>query len=146
MKRITLSLTALMMATGMAFADDDKPITVEQLPSAAQAFITNHFSDVKIAYAKMESDLFEKKNYEVVLTNGSKVEFDSKGEWEAMECNFSQVPDGIVPQQIADYVTTHYPDEKIVGIDRDRNGYEVDLSNKVELTFNRKFKLIDIDD
>ena len=30
-------------------------------------------------------------------------------------------------------------------IEKDKNNYEVDLSNNVELTFNKKFQLIDVD-
>jgi hypothetical protein len=146
MKRIILSLTVLIMATGAVFADDDKPITVEQLPPAAREFIADYFSDVKVAYAKMEDEFFESKSYEVVFTNGSKVEFDSKGEWKDVDCKFAQAPEGIVPQQITNYVSDNYPDAKIIGIDRDRRDYEVDLSNGLEMTFDLKFNLTEIDD
>lgn len=51
-----------------------------------------------------------------------------------------------VPAQIAQYVSGHYPDASIVQIDRDKHDYEVKLSNGLELTFDLKFNLIDIDD
>jgi hypothetical protein len=31
-------------------------------------------------------------------------------------------------------------------IDRDRRDYEISLSNRLELTFDKKFNLVDIDD
>ena len=46
----------------------------------------------------------------------------------------------------AQYVSGHYPDASIVQIDRDKHDYEVKLSNGLELTFDLKFNLIDIDD
>ncbi len=145
MKRIILSLVVVIMAVSTAFADNDKPITVDQLPAAAKQFISSYFSGVKISYAKMETEIFG-KNYEVVFVDGNKVEFDSKGEWTDVDCEFTQVPEAIVPQQIKNYVITNYEDVKIVEIDRDRYDYEVKLSNSLELKFDLKFNLIEIDD
>ncbi len=145
MKRIILSLTALMLAAGTAFADNDKPITVDQLPAAAKQFIGKYFADAKVSYAKMDTELFD-KSYEVVFTEGNKVEFDSKGEWKDVNCKFTKVPEGIVPQQIANYVATNYKEAKIVQIDRDKHDYELKLNNGLELKFDLKFQLIGIDD
>lgn len=145
MKRIILSLTALIMAAGVAFADNDKPITVDQLPATAKQFITDYFPDVKVSYAKIDKEIFS-KSYEIIFTNGNKVEFDAKGEWKEVDCKFTQVPEGIIPQQIKDYVSSNYQDAKIVKIDRDRRDYEVKLSNRLELKFDLKFNLIEIDD
>ena len=40
----------------------------------------------------------------------------------------------------------YYPDTSVVQIDRDKRDYEVKLTNGLELTFDLKFNLIDIDD
>ena len=56
-----------------------------------------------------------------------------------------QVPGAIVPQQIKDYVAQKYPDAKIVKIERMRRGYEISLSSRIELEFDRNFKVVDID-
>jgi sRNA-binding protein len=133
------------MTAGTVFADNDKPITVDQLPATAKQFITTYFSGAKVSLAKMETEIFD-KSYEVVFTDGNKVEFNSKGEWKDVDCKFTQVPERIVPQQIKTYVVTNYKDVKIVEIDRDRRDYEVKLSNGLELKFDLKFNLIDIDD
>ena len=128
----------------VARADDDKPIQVTQMPQPAQQFIKQHFADSKIALAKMESDFFY-KSYEVIFTNGDKVEFDNKGNWEEVNCKYSSVPTAIIPAAIQKYVTTNYPDAKILKIERDKKDYEVKLSNRTELKFDLKFNLIDID-
>jgi Protein of unknown function (DUF2874). len=145
MKRIILSLVVLMMTAGTAFAGNDKPITVDELPATAKQFITTYFPDVKVSYAKLEKELFS-KSYEVVFADGNKLEFNSKGEWKDVDCKFAEVPEGIVPQQIKKYVTANYNEAKIVEIERDRRDYEIKLSNGLELKFNMKFNLIDIDD
>ena len=50
----------------VVWADDDKPIQVNQLPQTAQTFIKTHFPDNKVAMAKMETDWFD-KSYDVIL-------------------------------------------------------------------------------
>ncbi|HIX27475.1 MAG TPA: PepSY-like domain-containing protein [Candidatus Barnesiella excrementigallinarum] len=146
MKKLMI-LSAILMVFGIttACADNDKPIAVTQLPQKAQQFIKTHFSKEKVAFAKLERDFLE-TTYEVVFTNSTKLEFQKDGNWKEVDCKYSTVPTGIVPAQIAQYVTQNYPDTKIVKIDRDKRDYEVKLTNGLELTFDLKFNLIDIDD
>ncbi len=144
MKKLVFLLVCLFTLQTVARADDDKPIQVTQMPQPAQQFIKQHFADSKVALAKMESDFFY-KSYEVIFTNGDKVEFDNKGNWEEVNCKYSSVPTAIIPAAIQKYVATNYPDAKILKIERDKKDYEVKLSNRTELKFDLKFNLIDID-
>ena len=144
MKKLVFLLVCLFTLQTVARADDDKPIQVTQMPQPAQQFIKQHFADSKVALAKMESDFFY-KSYEVIFTNGDKVEFDNKGNWEEVNCKYSSVPTAIIPAAIQKYVTTNYPDAKILKNERDKKDYEVKLSNRTELKFDLKFNLIDID-
>ena len=146
MKKLMI-LSAILMVFGIttACADNDKPIAVTQLPQKAQQFIKTHFSKEKVAFAKLERDFLE-TTYEVVFTNSTKLEFQKDGNWKEVDCKYSTVPTDIVPAQIAQYITQNYPDTKIVKIDRDKRDYEVKLTNGLELTFDLKFNLIDIDD
>ena len=114
-------------------------------PQKAQQFIQKHFAGEKVALAKVERDFLEVR-YEVIFTDGAKAEFYKDGEWKEVDCRYSSVPAAVVPAQIAQYVSGHYPDASIVQIDRDKHDYEVKLSNGLELTFDLKFNLIDIDD
>ena len=127
MKKLVFLLVCLFTLQTVARADDDKPIQVTQMPQPAQQFIKQHFADSKIALAKMESDFFY-KSYEVIFN-----------------CKYSSVPTAIIPAAIQKYVTTNYPDAKILKIERDKKDYEVKLSNRTELKFDLKFNLIDID-
>ena len=66
---------------------------------------------------------------------------------EQVECKYGRVPLSIVPQQIQAALADLYGDYVVVGIERDRREYEVKLSNRLEVTFNRStFRIIDIDD
>lgn len=135
---------ALFVRTA-AFADLEKPVTLAQLPAAAQQTIKKHFADRQIALAKVEIEVFG-KTYDVIFTNGEKIEFDSKGQWRDIECRQSRVPAALIPAAIANYVKKNYPQTTILKIERDRRSYEIELSNRLELKFNNSFQLIDIDD
>lgn len=144
-KLMILAVALLALGTTAVSADNDRPINVNQLPKTAQQFISQHFPNEKISFAKVERDFLEIK-YEVVFTNSTKIEFLKNGQWKEVDCKFSKVPAAIVPQQIASFVTQNYPDISIIQIDRDKRDYEIKLSNGLELTFDLKFNLIDIDD
>jgi hypothetical protein len=127
-----------------AWASNDKPVRIEEMPGQAQKFIKDYFSTHSVAMAKMETDFFS-KSYDVIFTNGDKVEFDRKGNWTDVDCKYSVVPVGIVPTEIVKSVKSKYPDAKIIQIERDNRHYDVDLSNGWELKYNKQFKLVDIE-
>ena len=126
-------------------ADRDYVITINQLPAQAQQFVKNHFSAIKVSYIKEERDFFT-RNYEIVFADGSKAEFTRSGEWIEVDCRYSEVPRGVVPAAIIAYVQEHFPDAKIRKIERERGGYDVKLSNKLELFFDKNLKVKNIDD
>ena len=75
MKKFIMMLVCMFAVHTMVMADNDRPIQVNQLPAKAQTFIKTYFKNHKVALAKMESGVFY-KSYDVVFTNGEKVEFD----------------------------------------------------------------------
>lgn len=146
MKKFFLVAFTLFVALSNVNADErDRVITKEQLPTAAQSLLTTHFSALKISLVKEDRE-FISRNYEVIFTDGTKVEFTRNGEWKELDCRKSAVPAALIPASIKNFVTERYPDAKILQIDRDSNDYEVKLSNKLELTFDKKYNIIDIDD
>mgnify|MGYP001775869258 FL=1 len=144
MKKIALFFASVMAFAGVASADD-KPITFEQLPAKAQQFIKTNFPQEKIAFTSLDRDIFG-DTYDVLFASGTKLEFTDKGEWKEIECKYSTVDEKFIPEQIRKYVTDTYPGTKYVKIEKGKNGYEVELTNGLELTFDRNFVLIDIDD
>ena len=146
MKKILLTLVAIFsVGIFSAMADNDKVINKIKLTAPAQLFINEHFAGIDITYAKEEWD-FLKHSYEVRLANGAKIEFTSKGVWDEVECRFGEVPAAIIPQAIKEYVNKNYAGAKIIYIEKDRNDYEVKLSNRLELKFDNDFNIYDIDD
>ncbi len=142
---LTLALVCAFGITATVCADNERPITVDQLPAPAQTLIKQHFPNSKVTIAQEELALIG-KGYDVMFTNGDKLEFDRKGNWTEITCRTSQVPTDLIPSAIATYVSANYSDAKVISIERDSRDYEVNLSNGLEITFNKKFQVVDIDD
>ncbi len=144
MKKIGLALICMLTIHTIAMAGNDKQIAVNKLPQTAIAFIESHFKMNDISYAKVEKEIFD-KSYEVIFVDGSKIEFDKKGEWKEIDCQFTSVPIAAVPQQIKEFISKHHQGKKVMEIDRDRKDYEVKLDNGFELKFDLKFNFIGAD-
>lgn len=146
MKKLTVLLAGLFLLTASvpALAADDRPITVAELPAAAQQFIKTHFADTKVSYAQVDGMI--DKEYTVIFVDGSKVEFTRNGEWDDVKCKHAEVPAAIIPQQIRYFVAQNHPGQKITSIERSRNGYDLELSNGLDLDFNKQFQLVKMDD
>ena len=136
-----LSVAAVCLLFTAVSCAHDRIIPITQLPAQAQTFIKTYFADKTVAYAKQDG-----AKYEVKFNDGAEVEFDRKGNWDNVDCKFTAVPDAIVPEQIKNYVAANHPGALITKIDKERYGYEIELSNSLELKFDRNFNLFDIDD
>ena len=84
MKKLLLALLSVFTLQ-VAQADNDKPIAVTQLPAKAQTFLKQNFPDNKVAFAKLEKEIFD-TSYDVTFINGDEVEFDKNGEWTDLKC------------------------------------------------------------
>ena len=144
MKKIFLALTCLFTLVTSACADNHQPINQSQLPEKAQTFLSTYFPNAKISLARKEFDVME-LSYDVIFTDGSKVEFDRKGNWTEIDCLTHPLPSGIVPKAIEKVIHTHYPNAHTTKIERNHSEIDVKLDNRVELTFNKHLQLVDID-
>ncbi len=146
MRSILLILSNLfLLGIFSTYADEHTPIEAKQLPSKVQKFIKSYFPKTEITMASMEKDFLE-TSYKVVLSSGAQVEFHNDGEWKEVKNPGGMIPAALIPAQIAKSVKSLYPGTSIVEMDKNSKNYEVTLSNGYELTYNFKFKLIDIDD
>lgn len=145
MKKLFLLIVVMLLLTVPAMADKDYVITKNELPIKARQFVDKHFASSKISYVKLERDLFE-RNYEIFFADGSKVEFARSGDWRKVDCRYTEVPVDVIPADIQSYIKTNFPETKVQIIECERSDYEVKLSNKLELTFDKKFKIKNIDD
>ena len=144
MKKIVTLLMSLAFFATIANADD-RPIDYEQLPSAAKSFIESDFPMQTISYITKDMDLLD-TSYNVHFANGLEIEFNSKGEWKEISCATSPIDSKYIPRQIIDAVATRWPGEKFKKIERYKYGYEVELTNSLELKFDKMYRLTEVDD
>ncbi|MBQ0147790.1 MAG: PepSY-like domain-containing protein [Flavobacteriaceae bacterium] len=142
MKKI-FSLLFITMSV-MIFAQD-QVIRFNQLPQASQNFITSYFGAKHVSAVIMDDDYFS-KDYEVILNNGTKIEFDGDGAWKEIDGKRNAIPMGFVPKSISNYVKKSFPNAKIKKIEKKRFKYEVELTNGLDLEFNSKGQFTKIDD
>ena len=74
-----------------------------------------------------------------------RIQFEHNGALEKIS-SVKGVPVALIPVQIKDYVDRHYHDVVIREYEVGRRTYEIQLSNGMELKFNRNFVLVGIDD
>ena len=145
MIRILMIAICCMLSCNMAAnAGNDKPIAVNALPTKAQTLLSNHFNNQKVMLATIETGGIN-KSYDVVLQNGTKLEFDKKGNLTEVDCKQDIVPAQLIPQAIRNYLKDNYAGQSVKKIEINKNEYEVKLANGLDLTFNKHFQLIDID-
>lgn len=136
MKKILLSLIMAIIATASALAIDKYTINREELPEAARQMLETYFPKVKIGMIKVDRHLLKKTDYDVRLVNGTTIEFNNAGKWTSVDCKTREVPEGLIMKPIRNYVKKNFDNLKIVRIEKEKNGYEVELSDGVELEFN----------
>ena len=148
MKRIfrilMIAICCMVSCNMVANASNDKPISVNALPAKAQTLLNNHFNGQKVMLATIESGVVS-RSYDVVLQNGTKLEFDKKGNLTEIDCKQGNVPAQLIPQAIKNYLKDNYAGQSVKKIEINKNEYEVELANELDLTFNKHFQLIDID-
>ena len=139
-----IAIYCILSCNILASAGNDKPISVNTLPIKAQILLTNYFGNQKVALATIESSVVN-KSYDVVLQNGTKLEFNKKGELTEIDCKQGVVPVNLIPLSIKNYLQNNYPRQSVKKLEIKKNEYEVELSNGIDLTFNKHFQLIDTD-
>ena len=85
---------------------------------------------------KVDKKLLRKPDYEVKLTNGTEIEFNSRGKWTEVDCKKKEVPSAILPSAIRRHVTKKYPGLAVVKIEKTSKGYEIGLSDDTGLRYD----------
>lgn len=124
---------------------NDQPVAPAQLPATIQTFVQQNFPGQTISFAQKDLELFGYK-YDVFLADGTQIEFDTDDVWDKIERQAQGVPMTLVPQNIATHVQTNFPSTFIAKIDKETFGYEVELSNGLEVKFNKQGVVTEVDD
>ena len=141
MKKFVLTLLTLVLVCGSVFAGSRKrTIDPESLPKPAIELIQKHWPSCVIDQAFIDG-----KEYEVLLSDGTMIEFNAKGVWKEMKCT-DGLPVTLVPGYITRYVAERYPKQLIIKCEKMRGGYEVKLTNGLEIQFDLQGRVTHVDD
>lgn len=136
-------MLALMPA--VMVSADDRPSRYENLPAKAKTFIEQNFPEAKVALVTVEDEAWDAQ-YDVIFTDGNKLEFDKAGEWKEVDCKYTRVPENVLPKRIREHVKANHPDSYVIKIERGWRKYEVKLDNRMELEFDKNGKFMRFDD
>ncbi len=147
MKRTVIKFfVATFFFVGINLNAQESIITKNELPKAAQKFISDSFSKSTIDYVKKDKETFS-TDYKIKFTDGTEVEFDQDGNWTEVDGNKTVIPTTFIQKNILAYVKEKFPNTHIIKIEKGRFGkQEVKLSNGLELEFNSKGEFKRIDD
>lgn len=127
-------------------ACSDKPVVPEQLPTPVKTFIQQQYPGQTITFAQKDLELTGWK-YEVFMADGTHIEFDTDDTWDKIESTMTNpVPTALIPAPIVAHLQANFPDAMVLKIDKERNGYEVELANGMEMKYNKQGALMEMDD
>ncbi|MDE6022880.1 MAG: PepSY-like domain-containing protein [Muribaculaceae bacterium] len=145
MKKLFL-IIAVLFAFMSASARDNYSHDVKVLPASAQSILKQNFK-ADVSHIKIGKEFGKIRKYDVVLTDGSEITFDKHGNWKDIEVNrYASVPSSLIPNPITSYIKNNQNKENVTGIEKSHYGYDVELSNGVEMKFTEKGKFIRYDD
>jgi len=130
------SLMVLLLLSVLSCNAQGRKIDPSQLPEGAHTFLKEHFPNETIIRASKDWEHGE-KGFEVWLSNGIEVEFWKDGSYREVDGHGKPIPTAYIPAAITDYVKMKYPNEKITHIDWGHKDLDVDLTNKIDLEFDK---------
>ncbi len=146
MKKLFLCLLLLGGAYAVVSAKDTYAHDASVLPEAARNVIGKNFKS-KVSVVKIDKDFGRVSEYDVTLSDGTEITFDRQGNWKDVETNVnSSVPSAFYPSAIASYVKKNHSGTRVVGVEKERRGYDVTLSNGIELKFDSQGNFLRYDD
>jgi len=145
MRRIMLMFISCFTIAGAFAHSQTMASDTSKLPKTAKEFIKKHFTRTNISHVKEEEGIWIWKTYEVILTDGSDIEFDHAGEWTEIDCERQAVPGEIIPSRIREHVNKNHPGQIIVSIKKESKGYEIQFLDGRELKYNRKGNFLRFD-
>lgn len=119
-------------------------VNAQSLPQAITTFIKQRFPSASIVGVEPDYE-HGGLEYDVYLSDGTQVDFDSNQQWEKVE-SMRGVPSFFIPQAIASYVRGTYQNLAITKINKEYHGYDIELANGMDLRFDRSGRFLGIDD
>lgn len=140
-----LLLGCLLPLTSCSDEDNEVEniISYESLPSKAKTFLDTYFYGYEVEKVQQITGNGITV-YEVSLKDGYSVVFGSEGEWDQVVApDNTAIPSGIVPPVIQQYLNLNFNGYGVNKINRDSQGYKIQLVTGLNLYFNQAGELLD---
>lgn len=138
---VTTLLTLLMLVT---LSCREQSILPENIDSTAASFIHTYFPNATV-------HLIIKKgyDYDVTLSDHTKIDFDRNMDWEEIDCThstyYTEVPSALIPDKIFNYLQQYHEGRRVVKLSKSNKKWEVELDNGLEIDFDKNMNVIEID-
>ena len=108
-------------------------------------FVQQYFPQATVQMVMPDED-----DIDVILNDYTKIEFRLNHEWKKVDCEhattYTTVPAELVPEQITAYVNSNFQGAIIKKLEKKFMGWEIELSNGLEVKFNKNFRVTEVDD
>lgn len=137
--RALYTYTLLLVLLAVCGSLKAEPIDPYDLPQKSQDFIHKaFFYAMPIAVERYSN------GYEVMMNDNSVIELDKKGEWVNVTC-MEGIPESVIPMPIRVYIKRRFEKQVVTRISRSKDGYQLEMTTGVTLSFNKKNQLIKVD-
>ena len=129
-------------------------LTITSCNSDKKAKVINDFVRTNFPDTEVIASIKDGFDYDVTLSDYTQISFDGnmsgKLEWDEVDCGHASlskaVPAALVPAEIANYVNRLHGSQTITKIAKDDRGWDIELSNGIEIEFDKRFNVVDFDD
>ncbi|EPT6778823.1 PepSY-like domain-containing protein [Campylobacter coli] len=119
-----LTLLALLGTT--VLLAKDMVVPASELPNNAKEFISKNFKTAQIGLVKKDID-----SYDVILNDGTEIDFMINGEWKEVDGKYKALPNSILPNIMPKISASS--NAQIIEVSREISGYKFELSNQLKI-------------
>ena len=146
MKKIFFILSLMIISFSYCYAD--MVVSFDKLPNNIKSFVKTYFPSTVVMFAEQDYNEYKIRLYNISLTmeylklnNGVEIEFDINGAWKEVK-SFQNFPTELLPKMIVNSIIKTYPNVNIIKVERIWNGYEIKLSNMMELFIDKNGNIV----
>lgn len=124
-----------------AFVSCDRTVSSDKLPNKAKQFISANFQGAEVLSVRRDG-----LKYDVILFDGTELEFKSNGQWKEVDCGLNPLPAGILLPNTAKYLSAKFPMNFPTHVKYEHKRYEVEMDNDLDLVFDKNGGFMGADD
>lgn len=122
--------------------------------SGKKTMFMNNFVQTYFPNMEIIASIKDGFGYDVTLSDYTQISFEGnlfgKLDWDEVDCRHANtnttVPAALVPAEITNLVNKLHGNQSIAKIAKDDRGWDIALTNGIELEFDKRFNVVDMDD